>query len=189
MNRTATFSIALLATGLSAVLLLATSSCDQKDVVQAKAPAPATAAAAAAPTAERLTERADARWKLIAKQEWIEGYEYLAPEIRQAMSLSQYIQGKSVHEYANPKVEEIVKLEKDLGYARITALWTPHHPALAKVKLEPGQTLTTEIEMIETWRFVGGDWYYLKAQKPDEFFERHPELLKKAPEESQGESK
>lgn len=189
MNRTANFSATLLAFSLSAVLLVSVSSCDAKDV-KAKNPTPtSTAVGQAAPTPERLIERSTARWKRVAKAEWIEAYEFITPEQKQAISLNQYIQGKSVHEYGNPRVGQVLKLEKDLGYLRVSALWTPHHPALDKVKLEPGQTLTEDLDMIESWRFVGGDWFYLRAQNEEEFYEQHPDLLKKAPEAAASEKK
>jgi hypothetical protein len=170
-------STRLLATGLSAVALLTIASCNRSDV-QAKTTAPAVTAQAA-PTAERLAERAAERWKRVAKAEWIEAYDFLTPDMKQKQKLSQFIQGKETHEYTNPRVGEVMKIEKDQGFIRTSALWTPHHPALAKVKLEPGQTFTESIDMIETWRFVGGDWYYVTAHNEEVFFEHHPEMLKK----------
>ena len=179
MKRTALLSATLTIAGLSAVLCLATSSCNSRDA-ETKAGAPASSAPdKAAPTTERLVQRSGDRWKRIAKQEWIEAYDFLTPDQKKAVSVSQYIQGKSNHEYANPRVGDVLKKEKDQAYLRVSALWTPHHPQLAKVKLEPGQSLTEDIDMIETWRFVGGDWYYVRAQNEEDFFQHHPDLLKK----------
>lgn len=135
------------------------------------------------PTAERLAQRAKERWEKIAKADWIEAYDFLTAEQKQAMPLAQYLSGKQNFEYANPVVKEVLKVEGDHGYVRVSTRWTPHHPQFKKVKLEPGQTLTQEIELIETWNFSDGDWLYLRPQREEEFFAEHSELLK--PEHSE----
>jgi hypothetical protein len=180
MNRTAFLATTFSFAGLCAVLCLATSGCDSHDVAAQNGSTMTGTADKAAATPARLVDRSNDRWKRIAKKEWIEAYDFLTPEQKQGMSVSQYVQGKTNHEYANPRVGEVIKLEKDQGYVRVSALWTPHHPQLAKVKLEPGQTLTEDIDMIETWRFVGGDWYYVRAQNEEDFFQHHANLLKKS---------
>jgi len=180
MKRTAFLSTTLMIAGLAALCSLSTSSCDSGATEAKSAAATSSAPDKAAPTKERVIQRSGDRWKLIAKQSWIEAYDFLTPEQKKAMTVSQYIQGKSNHGYDNPRVGDVLKIEKDQAYVRVSALWTPHHPQLAKVKLEPGQSLTEDIDMIETWRFVGNDWYYLRAQNEEEFFKHHPDLLKKA---------
>jgi len=47
------------------------------------------------------------------------------------------------------------------------------------VKLEPGQTLTQDIEIIETWQWVENDWHFVRQESESDFFEANPDLLKK----------
>jgi hypothetical protein len=152
--------------------------CGPRDAQAAVNPPPSSALTKHEPTAERLIERSRARWKLVADKNWIEAYDFNAPEVKKMVALAQYLPGKSSHEYANPKVEEVLRIQNDQGYARVGAAWTPHHPEIAKVKLEPGQSLTQDIEMIETWHFVDGDWWFVRAQDEEEFFHAHADLLK-----------
>jgi len=189
MNRTALRSAVLPFAALAGVLLLALPSCDSRSVDAGAKPAAAAAPTTPAPTAARVAARSADRWQHIAKKEWIEAYDFLTPDQKASVSLANYLQGKQYHEYANPRVGEVLKIQKDAAYVRVSALWTPHHPQLAKVKLEPGQSLTEEIDMIETWRFVGGDWYYLRAQNEEEFFQQHADLLKKSGDAQAGAGK
>jgi hypothetical protein len=36
--------------------------------------------------------------------------------------------------------------------------------------------LTQELTMLETWRWCGDDWYFVQADRPEEFEEHHSEL-------------
>lgn len=118
------------------------------------------------------------RWASVSKADWIAAYDYLTPEQKQVLPLAQYLPNKANHEYSNPTVGVVVKIDGEQGYVRATALWTPHHPQLSQVKLEPGQSLTQELKMIETWRWIDGDWLYVTAEGDTDFLEKHPELLK-----------
>ena len=161
---------------VAGIALVALNSCDPKaDEAHA---APALTKAAPQPTAEHALDRARARWDHIAKGEWIDAYEFQSPEVKRKMDLSHYLNGKAHHTYENPKVEGILKLEKNFVLVRSTVLWTPHTPELQRVKLEPGQTVTQEVPMIETWKWDSGDWYIVEQKGTDEFFKKHPELLK-----------
>jgi hypothetical protein len=156
-------------------------------------PTPSTAQPAAArpkpePTGERLMQRSMDRWQKIMQDDWVAAYDFLTPEQKKGVPLAKYLGGKASHDYANPKVTEVVGIDSDGGYLRLTVLWTPQHPALAQVKLEPGQSLTQEVELIETWRWVDGDWGYVEAQRVEEFFEKKPELLKSTPPKDEARS-
>jgi hypothetical protein len=139
--------------------------------------APASAPASAnAGTAERLRARALTRWTVIARGDWIDAYTYLTPEQQRGVPIAQFLSGKNFHHYDNPAVERVIALEDAHGYVAVRALWTPDHPELKRVKLEPGQSLSEELHMVETWRWAGDDWYFVDAQSQTEFFAAHPAL-------------
>lgn len=165
-------------TALCAVAAAFCGSCGSHSAEAAAPPKPASVLQKHEPTPEHLVERSKARWNLIAQKNWIEAYAFSAPEIQKNVSLAQYLAGKNTHEYTDPKVGEVLRIQKDQGYVRVTVAWTPHHPDLQKVKLEPGQSLTETIDMIETWHFTDGDWSYVKAQNEEDFFHAHADLLK-----------
>lgn len=133
-------------------------------------------ASANAPTPERLRARSVARWTVIARGDWIDAYTYLTPEQQRGVTIAQFLSGKNFHTYANPSVDRVVAVEETRGYLAVRALWTPQHPDLQRVKLEPGQSLTEELRMIETWRWSGDDWYFVDAAREGEFFAAHPAL-------------
>lgn len=153
---------------------------------QAPAPAATTAAPVAAkpqPTKERLVERCKERWAKIEKKDWVSAYDMLAPEPKQALMLSQFLSQKASHEYTDPKIAEVLRIDGEVGYVRTTALWTPHHPQLELLKdpeslAELKRRFPEKIDQVETWRFADGDWCWLDAKGVAEFFEKHPELLR-----------
>lgn len=149
--------------------------CDRS--AQAKGDERAPAVAKAEPTNELLLQRANDRWGKIVKADWIEVYDYLTPEQKQQVPLAQYLQNKQSHKYENPRVAEVLKNDGRVAYVHVFALWTPIHERLKQVHLEPGQTLTQEVEMYESWRWQQGEWLYIRAERPDEFFAAHRELL------------
>ena len=130
------------------------------------------------PTEARLIERSTLRWASVSKGDWIAAYDFVTPEQKQQVPLAQFLPGKDLHEYANPQVKKVLRIEGERGYVEASAVWTPHHPQLQQVKLEPGQTLTQELKMIETWVWVDGDWMYFSAEGDTEFLEKHPQFLK-----------
>jgi len=127
-------------------------------------------------TADRLRTRALTRWTVVARGDWIDAYTYLTPEQQRGVTVAQFLSGKNFHTYASPSVDRIVAVEDSYGYVATRALWTPQHPDLQRVKLEPGQSLTEELHMIETWRWAGDDWYFVEAAREGEFFAAHPAL-------------
>lgn len=171
-----------LALALSATLL--TPACDRQ-TAHAQPIAAATTAAPAAPvvqpTNERIIERSTERWSKIGKGDWIAAYDYLSPEQKKANAIGTYLQNKAHHKYENAQVLNVLQNDGKTGILRVTCMWTPVHELIKTVKLEPGQSLTQEVEMYETWRWAEGDWTYMRAQRPDDFFQEHPELLKATP--------
>lgn len=131
-------------------------------------------------TAARVRERSLARWQLVERHDWVSAFDMLTTEQRRAVPLAQYLTMTEHHSYANGTVERVLHSDATDAYLVARAVWTPSHPGLEKVKLEPGQSLTSELTMIESWRWEGDDWYYVRAQREDEFQKEHPEIeLKK----------
>lgn len=176
-NRTSLFpGLAALLIGAS---LLALQGCDQKDdpkQVQAAQPA----VVKREPTQARLLERARARWDAMAKAEWIQVYDFCSPELKKTVALSNFLSGKEKHKYENPVVDGVLQLDpvKQQALVRSHVLWTPMHAELKRVKLDPGQTLTQEVPMVETWRWEKDEWVFVEQEGTDKFFEKHPELLR-----------
>lgn len=167
-----------------ALLLAATfcvgSGCDPKDE-----PAPVTVVTPAVPakpepTAERALERARARWERGVKADWVAVYDYAAPEAKRERPLNAFLAGMQSHKYENMRATEVVALQGTKAFVRVVGLWTPVDARVKQVKLEPGQSLTQEIEMIEGWQFVDGDWCHVRSQRVEDFYQEHPELLKKS---------
>lgn len=129
--------------------------------------------------AARVAERSQARWNAGMKGDWIAAYDFLVPEGKRTQPLANFLAGMANHKYENMKVIEVIAVNGDKAYVRSGGLWTPLSPELAKVKREPGQTFTQEIQMIESWRWVDNDWSFVRPQRDTEFFAEHPELLKK----------
>lgn len=136
-----------------------------------------TATAGSTPSeSERIALRAAERWKRVAAANWIEAYDFLPPAERKTLTLVDYLQGKSKHLYENPDVPEVLEVKVDVAFVSVASMWTPMHPALASVKLGPGESLTQRLEMIETWKQTEGEWYYADATPIREFFVAHPEV-------------
>ncbi len=171
--------LALLALALGVVL----PACDE-DAPPAQPPAAAQTAKSAAvkrePTAEAALARARAYWAAAEKADWIATYDFLAPEFQREQPVAVYLQQKVNHIYKNMRVLEVVARKDDQIFLRISGLWTPNNPEVKRVKLEPGQTLTQDVEMIEIWRWVGDQWCRLKPLRPEEFLEQFPDLQPKS---------
>jgi hypothetical protein len=162
-----------------AALALATSSCGHD--ADAKSPTAKTEAPVPppiGPTAERAVQRSQERWADVSKGDLVAAYDLYVPEAKRAQTLASFLTRMQVHKYEDPRVDEVVGVNKDEAYLRVSALWTPLLEQTKHVKLEPGQSLTQRISMIETWRFVGGDWCYMKPDEEVDFFQAHPEFLK-----------
>jgi len=173
MNRIHTTALAL----ALFPFLTVTSGCDPK---VAPVPAPPPVAPAIQPTAERAQLRAQERWAKGVKGDWVAVYDFHAPEVKRELGLAQFLGNMQMHRYENMKAVEVLAVQSDKAFVRTTGLWTPQGPQVSRAKLEPGQTLTQEITMIETWRFVDGDWCFVRPERDTDFFPAHPELLKKS---------
>jgi hypothetical protein len=158
---------------LTLALGLVNTSCDEV------APPAATTTAAPVvktPTDERALERSRERWSKVMKPDLIATYEYLTPEMKAQQPLNSYLQRMSNSVYEDMRVLEIAGKKDNLIFLRVGGKWTSVHPMAKKVKLEPGQSLTQEVEFVESWQWIGDDWYYARPYRPEEFVEEFPEL-------------
>jgi len=156
--------------------LLLVAACDQAATREVVAAPPAVTAKPER-TDERLMQRGRERWELIARADWISAYEFLSGDQRLRLTLSQYLNGKEIHKYASPTVERVLGQQGSLGYLSVRAFWTPDHPAMKSLPADQqGAALTQELPMVETWRWDGDDWYFLRAQDVDEFMAEHKDL-------------
>ena len=128
-------------------------------------------------------DRCTKRWEKVMHGDWIEAYDYLAPSERKNSSIQDFLKGKTNHRYENLERPRALKLQGDEGYVLVACLWTPIHPALHNLDLGK-EDLTRRLEMVETWRRGEGDWYYLKAEYPSDFFAAHPEIPRPPTEEA-----
>jgi len=159
---------------------LAFSGCSQADGgASGEAAAQVAPAASKEASAERLLERCAERWGHVSQGNWIEAYEFFAPAERKTSSLQQFLKGKDHHRYEKPEQPQLLKLNGDTGKVLVASMWTPTHPALHKVDL--GQdSMTQRLEVVETWRWMEGDWYYLSAESAQEFFLANPGMTRPA---------
>ena len=169
--------LAPLALALPLTLLTA---CDPDEAQAAQTAATdATVAQEHEPTQERLMERSIERAQLTCSGEWISVYDFIHPEIKTWMTVYQFLQGKDRHTYAEPTEPRLVGREGDTAYLSATVLWTPRIDVPIH-NVEEDWDPTERIEWIETWEFAEGDWHMRwPPQDPGEFFEEHPDLLKK----------
>jgi len=130
---------------------------------------------------ERVLHRCTERWKKVAAGDWIEAYDFQAPALRKTQTISDYLMGKANHRYESPETPELLELTDDRAYVYVACLWTPTHEALKTIKLQPGQSLTEHLEMVETWRKSENEWFYANALSVPEFFNVNPLVKKPAP--------
>lgn len=131
-------------------------------------------------TREELLLRVRQRLEAVEGRDLVAAHSYCTPTVRREQPLGQYLQRMELHRYERCALVEVVAVEGEQAYVRTAALWTPTHPKVREVKLEPGQTLSQEIEILETWRYEEGEWGFVKQERVDEFFAARPDLLKKS---------
>jgi hypothetical protein len=59
----------------------------------------------------------------------------------------------------------------------VSVYWKPTHPLI--MSAPGGEDLEDRIDMVETWEWQAGQWYFVDNERRGEFFKEHPELLKK----------
>jgi hypothetical protein len=143
-----------------------------------KAPQPPAPVAKPEPTEAAALERSRAYWANAQKGDWIPNYEMLAPELRQRQPIGAWLQGKAHHIYEGMRPVEAITRQGERIFLRVQGRWTPDHPMARQVVLEPGQSLTQEIEIVEVWLWNGAEWQLEMPLGADEFLEKFPDLAK-----------
>lgn len=179
MQRTSTWKFAL-GSLLVAGVVVGAWACNEDPEEPAVATA-VTQAPAAEKTTERLLARSEERWTHIAKGDWIVGYDYMSPTIKQWMTIYQFLEGKGNHKYEDPAKPEFVGFDpedENRAYVQVNVKWTPLHSMIDLVKDKP-EDLSQRIEMVETWDWAEGDWgMHWPPERVSDFYASHPELLK-----------
>jgi len=131
--------------------------------------------ATAVATPESLVARSAARWNLIEGADWIQAYDFLVPEAKRLQSLTQYIGGKENFEYRNPSEPKVIGNDELLYYVEVSVLFEPHHPILETVRNRPDD-MTEELHIVETWRAIDGEWFWVNNARQGDFLKAHPEI-------------
>lgn len=121
--------------------------------------------------------RAAKRWEMIAAEDWIQAYDFMAPTRRKQEKISQYLSNKEDHEYRNPSKPHLIGTDGDFAYIEFSVVWTPHHAILNMVDIGP-ENYTQTLDMIETWQWVEGEWYWIRVDRQNEFLAAHPQFKK-----------
>jgi len=120
-----------------------------------------------------LRDRVTARWSSICDADWEVVYEFLVPDRREEEELETFLEGKEDHLYEDPELHEILDVRGNTAFASVTVVWEPQHEILRQ---HGEMDLSQELEMVETWKRVGGTWYWAAVARTQEFFEEHPDL-------------
>jgi hypothetical protein len=179
MQRTRTWKIAM-GSLLMAGTVMGAWACNE-DPEEPTVKSPAVQAAAAEKTTEHLLARSEERWTHIAEGNWIEGYDYLSPTIKQWMSIYQFLEGKGNHKYDDPAKPELIAVDPEddnVAYVQVNVKWTPLHSMIEMVDERP-EDLSQRIEMVETWEWAEGDWgMRWPPERVADFYSSHPDLRK-----------
>lgn len=188
---------ALLPTLLAAGALAFTPACNQDteagDASAADATADRTVAVAdadaepeapAEPTDAGLVARSAQRLELIEKADWIQSYDFLAPQVRRQQPLGDYLKGTEDNHYIVKRAPALIAREGRLGYLQVVIDWTPTHSELQTAANIDDGNLTQELDLTETWGFQDGEWHFLKWERSNEFRRSHPKLFRRDREAS-----
>lgn len=139
-----------------------------------------------APQVSALVPRAKSRWQLIENEDWIQSYSYLAKQIRAFQDLGGYLSGSAVHKYVVKQEPVLIGQDGVQAYVQVLVEWTPTHEELKSAANAAQGSLTQDIDMIETWTWENGDWYFVNGDRARDFIQEHPSLFRrkgdKAPE-------
>jgi hypothetical protein len=98
-----------------------------------------------------LAKRVDGFWQAKEQQDWGRIYEYCDPAYRGRVSREEFLQMKARHLYVSHKTDWVEVLG-DRGRSKVTYMYKPNDPSLAKV--DP-----VAESAIEGWIKVDGEWY------------------------------
>jgi len=135
---------------------------------------------ALAPDRERLLERAHEFWQHKQAGDWIQVYDFLAPQAKQATPLGKFLSGKENHIYEDASDPLLLKIDEDRGFVEIHVQWTPTHPILATVDNADGP-MSQILDEVDEWIWSEGEWWLAQQHRVSEIRKTHPHLW--APDE------
>lgn len=128
-----------------------------------------------APAPARLPERAKEMWEHKQAGDWIQVYDFLAPEYKRAVPLGKFLRGKENHIYEDASNPHVLKIEGDRGFVEIHVQWTPTHPILSTVD-NGGGSLTEILDEVDEWVWTDGEWWLAQQHRVSELRKTHPHL-------------
>lgn len=127
------------------------------------------------PDLTTVLDRCRERWEVVVAADWIQAFDFNDPRAKELEPLGSFLQGKEHHEYRNPSKPNLIGTEGDLAYMELAVLWEPHHPIIQTVSNKP-EDMTQELHMVETWRWVDGEWYFVGNERQSDFHKAHPQI-------------
>jgi hypothetical protein len=131
------------------------------------------------PLHSSLTKRASDRWQLIENEDWIQSYSYLSKEIRAFQDLGSYLKGSSEHRYVVKSDPVLVGQDGQQAFVQVLVEWTPTHAELKTAANAAADGFTQDIDMIETWVWEQGDWYFVNGDRARDFIQAHPKMFRR----------
>lgn len=130
-----------------------------------------------APDSSRLLERSRELWQHKQAGDWIQVYDFYAPEYKRARPLGKFLAGREYHLYEDASEPLILKIDEDRGFVEIHVQWTPTHPILGTVDNSTGP-LTQILDEVDEWLWSEGEWWLARNHRLSELRRTHPYLWK-----------
>lgn len=166
---------------VGALLLL--SACSQES--EAAAPktsdqgSAASSSAAVEPVLSTLEKRATDRWQLIENEDWIQSYSFNSKIAKKARDLGSYLNGSSDNHYVVLSAPKLIGSDGTKGFVQVMVEWTPTHAELKNAANAGDGQYTDELDMVETWVWEGGEWFWENTSRTYEFVAAHPSLFRR----------
>ena len=130
------------------------------------------------PDTSTLLERVNARWEVKCQGDWIQVYDYYSPSFKRERGLYEYLDGKAHHHYKDPTAPTLVSVDGNKAYVETAAHWWTTHPLVVE-SLPDNGSFEDRLDIVETWEWTGGQWFFVDNERRGEFYARFPDLLKK----------
>ncbi len=102
-------------------------------------------------TEAALRERVKLFWDSRVSGDWVKNYELMSPDMRDEVSMSDYVSTKGFISYYSYEIE-LVEATGATGQTRVRYSWRANHPAFAKAS---AQAHTME----DDWVLIDGTWF------------------------------
>ena len=135
------------------------------------------------PDEARLLQRSTELWQHKQAGDWIQVYDFLAPEFKSVMPLGKFLNGKENHTYEDASDPLVLKIMEDRGYVEIHVQWTPTHPILSTVDNSDGP-LTEILDEVDEWVWSDGEWWLAQQHRLEELRVTRPQIWIREDKES-----